>query len=143
MSLAFVNLEKRSGLLVYMDDVMACSATWEAPLRILEDMFQEVQAVGLTLKPSKINFGPREDRVKDIIDLKTPTTAKKLRSVYGTINFVRKFIPNLATAIKLLAALTRKAVAIFNTLQNHWGPEQTLSKRVVNFCSCATSPPVR
>ena len=65
-----------------------------------------------------------EDQIKAIIDLKTPTTIKELRSVLGTINFVRKFIPNLATTIEPLVALTLKSVANLKTLRNHWGPEQ-------------------
>ena len=60
MSLAFANFGQRSGLLVYMDDVTACSATWEAHLRLLEDMFRALQGAGLTLKPSKIHFGSKE-----------------------------------------------------------------------------------
>ena len=76
-----------------MDDVIACSATWEAHLKLLEDMFHALQTAGLTLKPSKIHFGPKEvqylghvlsadgirlgkDRIKAIINLKTPTTIK-------------------------------------------------------------------
>ena len=95
----------------------------------------------MTLKPSKIHFGSKEvqylghvlsangirmgeDRVKAIIVLKTPTTIKGLRSVLGAINFVRKFIPNLAIIIEPLVALTRKTVANLKTLQNHWGSEQ-------------------
>ena len=91
MSLALANFGQLSGLLVYMDDVIACSTTWEAHLKLLEDMFRALQAAGLTLKPSKIHFGPKEvhypghvlsandirigeDRIKVIIDLKTPTT---------------------------------------------------------------------
>ena len=104
MSLAFANFGQRSGLLVYMDDVIACSATWEVRLRLLEDMFRAPQAASLTLKSSKIHFRPKEvhylghvlsangirmgeDRVKAIVDLKTPTTIKELRSVLGKINF--------------------------------------------------------
>ena len=60
MSLAFANFGQPSGLLVYMDDVIACSATWEAHLKLLEDMFCTLQTAGLTLKPSKIHFGPKE-----------------------------------------------------------------------------------
>ena len=52
MSLAFANFGQRSGLLVYMNDAIACSATWKAHLRLLEDMFRALQAAGLTLKPS-------------------------------------------------------------------------------------------
>ena len=44
----------------YMDDVIACSATWEAHIRLLEDMFRALQAAGLTLKPSKTHFGRKE-----------------------------------------------------------------------------------
>ena len=127
MSLVFANFGQRSGLLVYMDDVITCSATWEAPLRLLEDMFRALQAAGLALTPSKIHFEPKEvhylgdvisangirmgeDRIKAIIDLKTPTTIKELCSVLGTTNFVRKSIPNLATIIDPLVALTLKSV---------------------------------
>ena len=60
MSLAFANFGQPSGLLVYMDDVIACSAMWEAHLRLLEVMFRALQAAGLTLKPSKIPFGSKE-----------------------------------------------------------------------------------
>ena len=40
MSLAFANFGQPSGLLVYMDDVIACSATWETHPKLLEDMFR-------------------------------------------------------------------------------------------------------
>ena len=116
MSRAFANFGQPSDLLVCLDDVIACSATWEAHLRLLEDVFRALQTAGLTLKQPKIHFGPEEvqylrhvlsadgirmgeDLIKAIIDLKTPTTIKELRSVLGTVNFVRKFIPNLAPII--------------------------------------------
>ena len=141
VSLAFANFGQRIGLLVYMDDVIACSVTWEADFRLLEDMFRALQAAGLTLKPFKIHFGPKEvhylghvlsangirmgeDRIKSIVDLKTPTTIKELCSVLGTINFVRTFIPNLATTIDLLVALTHISVANLKRLRNHWGSER-------------------
>ena len=136
LSLAFANFGQRSDLLVYMNDVIACSATWEAYLRLLEDMFRALQAADLTLKSSKIRFEPKEshylghvlsaygirigeDRIKAIVALKTPTTIKELRSVPGTINFVRKLIPNLATIVNPLVALTHKSVANLKTLRNH------------------------
>ena len=157
MSLAFANFGQPSGLLVYMDDVIACSATWEAHLKLLEDMFRALQTAGLTLQPSKIHFGPKEvqylghvlsadgirmgeDRIKAIIDLKTPTTVKELRSVLGTINFERKFIRNLASIIEPLVALTRKSVANLQTLRNHWGPEQDAA--FIKVKELLTSAPV-
>ena len=157
MSLEFAHFGQPSGLLVYMDDVIACSATWETHLRLLENMFLALQTAGLTSKPSKIHFGPKEvqylghvlsadgirmgeDRIKAIIDLKTPTTIKELRSVLVTINFVRKFIPNLAPIIEPLVACTRKSVANLQTLRNHWGPEQDAD--FVKVKELLTSAPV-
>ena len=58
------------------------------------------------MTPDGIRIG--EDRVKAIVDLPTPETIKELRSVLGIVNFVRKFIPNLAGIIALLVALTKK-----------------------------------
>ena len=158
MSLAFANFGQPSGLLVYMDDVIACTATWEAHLKLLENMFRALQTAGLALQPSKIHFGPKkvqylghvlsadsirmgEDRIKAIFDLKTPTTIKELRSVLGTVNFVRKFIQNLATIIEPLVALTRKSVKKkLQTLRNHWGPEQDAA--FIKVKELLTSAPV-
>ena len=159
--LAFANSGRRSGLLVYMEDVIACSVTWEAHPRLLEDMFRALQAAGLTLKPSKIHFGPKEvhhlghvlsvdgirigeDRIKAIVGLKTPTTIKELRSVLGKINFLRMFVQKLATIVNLLVALTRKSVANLKTLRNHGGPEQDVAfikiKRVIDiYCISPSS----
>ena len=125
MSLAFAHFGPKSGLLVYMDDCICCSSTWTGHLQLLENMFKALQAAGLTLKPSKVQFGPREvkylghiltadgirigeDRIKAIVDLPTPKTIKQLRSVLGMVNFVRKFIPNLAGTLAPLVALTKK-----------------------------------
>ena len=60
MSLAFAHFCPKSGLLVYMDDCICCSSTWTGQLQLLENMFKALQAAGLTLKPSKVQFGPRE-----------------------------------------------------------------------------------
>ena len=146
-----------------MDDLIACSATWEAHLKLLEDMFRALQTAGLTLKPAKIHFGPKEvqylghvlsadgirmgeDRIKAIVNLKTPTTIKELRSVLGTVNFVRKFIPNLATIIEPLVALTRKSVANSKDFAKYLGTGTGRcfyqSKRVINLCPCPPFSPI-
>ena len=78
-----------------MDDIICCSSTWEGHLTLLEETFEALQAAGLTLKPSKVQFGAKEvkylghilsadgirlgdDRIKSILDLPTPTTIKEL-----------------------------------------------------------------
>ena len=109
------------------------------------------------LQPSKIHFGPKEvqylghvlsadgigmgeDRIKAIIDLKTPTTFKELCTVLGTVSFLRKLVSNLAPIIEPLVALTRKSVENLQTLRNHWGPEQDATFIKVN--ELLTSAPV-
>ena len=131
--------------------------TWEVHLRLLEDMFRTLQAAGLTLKPSKIHFGPKEvhylghvlsasgirmggGRIKAIVELKTLTAIKELRSVLGTISFVRKIIQNLAMIIDPLVALTCKSVANLKTLRSHWGPEQDAA--FIKLKELLTSAPV-
>lgn len=138
MALTFAHFGPRSGLLVYMDDLIVCSATWESHLDLLERMLQALHAAGLTLKPSKAQFGPKQvnylghvitaqgikisnDRIKAIVELPTPTTIKELRSVLGMVNFVRKFLPDLATVIEPMVSLTRKEIAAGKTLKKHWG----------------------
>ena len=81
----------------------------DRPPSTARKQFKALQAAGLTIKPSKVQFGPREgkylghiltadgirigeDRIKAIVDLPTPKTIKQLRSVLGMVNFVRKFI---------------------------------------------------
>ena len=107
-------------------------------MTLLEKTFQSLQAAGLTLKPSKVQFGPKEvkylghilssegirlgeDRIKSIIDLPTPTNIKELRSVRGMVNCVRKFIPDLATITAPLVDLTKKEAV--KSVAKRWGPE--------------------
>ena len=163
ISLAFANFGQPSGLLVYMDNVIACSATWEAHLKLLEDMFRALQTAGLTLKPAKIHFGPKEvqylghvlsadgirmgeDRIKAIVDLKTPTTIKELRSVLGTVNFVRKFIPksgnNNRTVGCTYSQVRCKSKDFAKSLGTGTGRCFYQSKRVINLCPCPTFPPI-
>ena len=122
-------------LLMYMDDFCVLSATWENRSKYLEGMFATLQATGLTLKPSKLAFGPksvaylghvisaegeavRKDRIKAIQELptpicvkdlrSTPICVKDLRSVLGVMNFLRRFVPNFSEVTAPLVDLTRK-----------------------------------
>ncbi|CAB1111841.1 unnamed protein product [Ectocarpus sp. CCAP 1310/34] len=155
MALAFAHFGPKSGLLVYMDDLICCSSTWEGHLSLLENTFKALQTAGLTLKPSKVQFGPREvkylghilsadgirlgeDRIKSILDLPTPTNIKELRSVLGMVNYVRKFIPNLAAITAPLVELTKKEAV--QSVAKRWGPEH--DKAFAEIKSLHTKAPV-
>ena len=142
MDETFSHFGPKSGLLTYMDDILLCSNTWTRHLRLLEDTFQALLAVGLTLKPSKIQFGRSEvkylghiisqegikignDRIKAIARLPRPSTIRELRSFLGAINFVRKYIPRFSEIVDPLIALTRKETARHRSLQRFWMTEHT------------------
>lgn len=60
MSLVFANFGPKGDPLVYMEDCICCASTWEGQLQLLENVFKAWEAAGLTLKPSEVQFGPRE-----------------------------------------------------------------------------------
>lgn len=108
-----------------MDDLCCLSPSFEAHLKSLEQVFAGLPAAGLTLKPSKIQFGPREinylgliisangitigrDCVQAICDPPAPSYTKESCSVLGMVNFVRRFIENCAEVTEPLVELTRK-----------------------------------
>lgn len=110
-------------LLHGMDDLICINHTFESHLVSLEKMFAALQAAGLTLKPSKIQFGQKEvdylghvisakgisvstDRVDAFRDLPTPRSIKDLRSVLGMANFVRRFVKDYADLRAPLVDLT-------------------------------------
>ena len=88
---------------------MRCSSTWEGHQILLKTLFKVLQAAGLTLKRSEVQFGPRDAvyvghvvtadgiriddvHIKSLVGLPTPETVKEMRSVLAKVNFVRKYI---------------------------------------------------
>ena len=59
MSVTFGHLGPESGILTYMDDIICLNSTLEAHLKSLEQMFSALQVAGLTLKPTKLQFGQK------------------------------------------------------------------------------------
>ena len=124
-----------------MDDLIACSPTWEAQLLLLERMFSDIQAAGLTLKPSKLQFGSKQvkyvghvisehgitigdDRIKAIGELPDPKNIKELRSLLGAPNFVHRFVPEYAEVRAPLVELTKKQYEQRREFEKHWGITQ-------------------
>ena len=141
MSLALGHLGPDSGILSYMDDLICINHTFESHLVSLEKMFAALHAAGLTLKPSKIQFGQKEvnylghvisakgisvstDRTNAIHDLPTPKSIKDLRSVLGMANFVPRFVKDYSDLTAPLVELTRKSFAKRTSFKKVWGPAQ-------------------
>ena len=126
MPLALGHLASDSGILSYMNDLICINHTFESHLVSLEKTFAALHVAGLTLKPSKIQFGKKEvdylghvisvkgisvstDRIKAIHDLPTPKSIKDLRFVLGMANFVRQFVKDCSDLTAPLVELTRKS----------------------------------
>ena len=131
MSLALGHLGPDFGVLSYMDDLICINHTFKSYLVSLEKMFAALQAAGLTLKPSEIQFGQKEvdylghvisakgisvstDRINAIRNLPTPKSMKDLRSVLGMANFVRPFVKDYSdlTAPLVEVRQTRNGIDI-------------------------------
>lgn len=141
MSLTLGHLGPDTGILSYMDDIIVLNSTFETHLASLEQLFAALQAAGLTLKPSKVQFGQKEieylghvisakgisvstDRIQAITQLPTPTCIKDLRSVLGMVNFVRRFIKDYAEITAPLVLLTGKDFVLKSRFKKAWSTEQ-------------------
>ncbi|GJP37166.1 hypothetical protein CLOM_g21603 [Closterium sp. NIES-68] len=100
-------------VIIYLDDILIHSKTWEQHLKDLEAVFQLLQQHRLITKASKCEFlkqeldflghvisteGIRIDPKKlwAIQEWKPPTNLQQLQSFLGFVNYVRRFIPNMA-----------------------------------------------
>jgi hypothetical protein len=124
-------------LLVYIDDIIAFSPTFERHLIDLQTIFDRLQQANLSLKPSKCEFGkdkikflghevsakgisPVDDKIKIIKEAKPPTTVKGVRQFLGLAGYYRKHILNFSTIAAPLTDLT-KGVTISKAIT--WTPE--------------------
>ena len=96
-------------VIVYLDDIMIYSKTYEDHLKHLELVFKKLQENQLYAKLKKCEFAkrevqylghtvsekcikPNEDKIKTIKNWTTPKNSKEVMSFLGLANFYRKFI---------------------------------------------------
>lgn len=121
--------------LVYLDDVIIYSSTFEEHLLHLAKVFKMLAKAGLKLKREKCAFartsvgylghvvsntGVRPDpiKVKAIVDFKTPGNVAQLKSYLGLTGYYRKYVRNYAQLTHSLTQLTKKDVPF------EWGEAQ-------------------
>jgi hypothetical protein len=113
-------------VLVFFDDILIYSATWEDHLRHVRAVFQLLQERGLRLKRSKCLFGEERvaylghtisaegvamdpQKVQGVMDWPTPRSVRALRGFLGLAGYYRKFIQNFgAIAAPLTKLLTKE-----------------------------------
>jgi hypothetical protein len=133
MDIAFVD-EKDKFIVIYLDDITVYSASDKQHLEHLKKVFQKCRKFGISLNPKKSHFGVEEgkllghiiskegikidpNRVEGILKIDTPRSKKEVQSFLGKVNFLRRFIPNLAEIIKHITCMLRKGNEI------KWNPE--------------------
>lgn len=114
--------------MVYLDDIIIYSKTFEEHLDHLRQVFQLLRKANLKIKLEKCEFMKKELKylglvvspqgitvdtkgIQPIIDYPAPTNVNQLRSVLGMANFYRKFIRSFSTITHPLTILTKKDTA--------------------------------
>ncbi|CAF4354949.1 unnamed protein product [Rotaria sp. Silwood2] len=117
---------KWSCALVYLDDIIVYSPTFQLHLKHLESVLQHIQASGLILHISKCQFcktkikylghvvsqsgiEPDPDKIRAVRDYSVPTRLKEVRTFLGLTSYYRRFIKKYATIAEPLTSLTRNA----------------------------------
>lgn len=133
----------RKCVLVFFDDILVYSPTWEQHLQHLEEVFAVLRKHQLFLKPSKCTFGATvvkylghfisaagvstdPSKIKAVEQWPTPTTQKQLRSFLGLANYYRRFIQGYSIIARPLTNMFKKdgflwcseAVAAFDALKS-------------------------
>ena len=109
-------------ILVYMDDLLIYSRTFEEHMSHLDQVFRLLESANLKLKRPKCHFctssieylgfvinsrgiSPSAGKVEAIRSFPVPATKSKLRSFIGMAQFLRKFIRNFSKIAKPLFEL--------------------------------------
>eukprot|EP00253_Pinus_taeda_P021856 PITA_21856 len=124
MEIAFAK-EIHDFLVIYLDDLTTFSKSDQQHLDHLRQVFFIYRKYGISLNPKKSLFGLEEgkllshtiskdgiridpNRIQAILQIPHPRNIKELQAFLGKINFLRRFIPNLAELIRLLNNMLKK-----------------------------------
>ena len=138
-------------LLIYMDDILSMSKSFEEGIERLDRVFERLLAANLKLKPSKCIFFQKHakflgyvvsqcgistdvEKTSVIQDWPPCKTAKQCRSFLGLASYYRRYCPGFAEIARPLHELCKKG-AVFK-----WTPDcQTAFD---NLKKLLTNPPV-
>ena len=121
-------------IVIYLDDITIYSKIDEEHLIHLRKVFEKCRKFGLSLNPKKTLFSLEEGkilghiiseegiridpkRIDGILQINHPRNIKELQSFIGKINFLRRFIPNLAELLRNITNMLKKEEGVKWTLE--------------------------
>ena len=140
--------------LVYLDDIIVYSPTFEQHLEDLNKVFRVLADPNLTLKASKCHFcrselpflvhlitpngiKPDSGLTSTILAFKKPTTVKDVQAFLGLTGYYRRFIKNYAKVAEPLLKPIRSQQSASNNTPVKWSEDctvafETLKQRLVS-----------
>ncbi len=111
--------------LVYLDDVIVYSSTFEQQLIRLQEVLTRIKDAGLKLNPNKCHFFKKSvsylghvvseegvatdpEKIRAVKEWPTPKNVSELRSFLGLCSYYRKYIQSFSQIAKPLHVLTEK-----------------------------------
>ncbi len=129
-------------VVVYLDDILVCSDTFEEHLAHLRKVFDKLREANLVIKLKKCKFGQRKikflghiigtdglktdpENIGKIINCPVPTDITRVRKFIGLCNYYKKFIKDLSKLLKPLRQLLKKDVKF-----SWWPKEQEIFEKL-------------
>jgi hypothetical protein len=124
------NKQLRKFLLIFFDDILIYSKTWEDHLQHLDEVLGIIKSQQLYAKESKCEFGMtkmlylghvigkngvqvHQEKIRAIIEWPTPRNVTKLKSFLGLCTYYRKFVKGFSQLTAPLTNLTKKGAFIW------------------------------
>ena len=118
---------KVKNCVVYIDDVVIYSNSWEDHLQSIRELFKAIQNANLVINLAKSDFSqakitylgfevgygkvlPKESNIQAILDFPVPKTRKIIRQFIGLAGYYRKFVLNFSDIVCPLTNLLKKNV---------------------------------
>lgn len=116
------------GVVVYCDDLLISAYTEQEHDEILKKVFERARKYNVRFNRDKFQYKLTEvkyfghvfseqgmkidpERIRSIVNMKSPTNKKELQRFLGMVNYLRKFVPYLADIATPLQLLLKKDVS--------------------------------
>jgi hypothetical protein len=136
-------------VVVYIDDIMIYSKTFEEHLKHIEKILKKLKEVNLMLKLKKCKWceqnieflghivgkeglKPDPRKIEKVKQIKEPTTVTEVRSFLGLVGYYRRFIEDFSKIARPLHELTKKNVK-FKWEEKHQKAFEKLKEKLIEY----------